>query len=311
MKENNETKRILQTLLVRQALTDEKANNAKASLSGIKGEAEFAHWLQLYGQFENITMRNLYLDFKRLCEMDFIIFSKNRWTTCEIKNTQGDIMIDGIQFTVNGKAWANHPMIQTRRATEILQDIARNMNAQVKIEPVLIYMNEHAHVKYFGSDDDHFNPTVLSRGQVRNYIFNLKNELQYQHYNAYNLEQLKQQILQYHSPSSYLDEYYKDIQYDQILRGMNCPHCRNYKLTLNYRTGKCHNCGKTSWKNMLLAHTIQEFQDIYRSTLLSASQIDQFIGGGISKRLIIDHLQKNHQVATKYSKKYYLGSSQD
>lgn len=301
-------KEILLTYLARNVLVKNVANKARRALSGIEGEADFARLVQEYTGFDQNVMHNLYLEFHSLCQIDNLILTNGVWYAVEVKNNVGEIVINGDRATVNGKEMGNHPYHQMRRALAILEDIAQRIDPTIVIVPVLVYINVNCHAVDVGSHDRNqfFTPKLLNRGQIRQYLFNLKRETKNNYYSANQLAEIKQKILQYHSPADYLKITYGDLQYDQVKLGLNCPKCRSFDLRLNHRAGECLSCGTKCWKRDLLEHAIKEFIRIYSGHYLTTGRIAWFTKGQLDSQLISRYLSNNFKVGPKNKKKFYL-----
>lgn len=302
----------LETFLSINALAHDVVNKAKAALSGIEGESEFARWLENYGDFGDCVMHNLYLEDESLCQIDCMYITEDRIYVFEIKNHRGDIEIHDHKILINGESKHNHPFDQVRRARNIAQNIAAKIDPRLEVVSVLIYINEHANVNYVGSyraedntSDNFLIPQIVTRCQLRNYIWTLCRKTEFSRYNTDRIESIKQQIMNYSSPKQYFNITFGNLQLDQIQGNLLCPNCKSPNLTISHKTGECRSCGRSYKKLELLIFAINVYWWVYKKEIFTPKEIYEFINGKLSYKYICKIVPKYYNLHGDAKRKHY------
>ncbi|WP_407928600.1 nuclease-related domain-containing protein [Alkalihalobacterium elongatum] len=124
-----------------------KDNNHLLKLEkGFTGELKFDKWLEDFS-LECLVLNDLLLEYNQtIFQFDTLILTKETIYIIEIKNYEGDFIIEGERWYTITKKEINNPLLQLKRSESLLHRIIKDYGYHFSIQSYLIFINPHFHL---------------------------------------------------------------------------------------------------------------------------------------------------------------------
>jgi hypothetical protein len=248
--------KILEVLNKRKPLSMEQLSTYRRLASGYAGEMKFA--ARLKKEFRNhcIPLFSLNLEVNGSeCQIDNLLIFQNVIFLLDIKNFEGDYVIDSNQWysALTGKERKN-PLHQLKRATIIFQDFLSKCYFQGTVDSSLVFVHPGFHLYQASPDHPIIFPSQLHRFIQR--LNNIPSQLDKRQ------DKLAKQLMHAHIPKSKHEEV-PTYGYNQLKRGIVCGECDGFMVFQHSRRLICQQCGVGEQVDRAVLRMIAEFHLLF------------------------------------------------
>lgn len=281
-------------------LDDHKMKRLYTLSKGFEGEHTVYQWLQNYGRGQLDLVTDYWFNHGKDMQVDLLVLLRNRWIVIEVKNYFGHFEYRNHECYLNGKLMSDNHFNQLAHRTKRLQHIANDFDNNIKVESVMVFIDEHCEVNISAEA-----PTrVIQRHQLRAFIQTLTNE---QEYHA------GSQKVIHHLEKYRVASPFQPIEIDgqkvarEFRRGLACSECRQFNINTSLLYLRCKSCGHEEYKKSAVQRMALELRYIYyyQPEKITSGIILEYCGGLISKRTIVRSLRSTYPLVNKSSKSYY------
>lgn len=142
----------------------------------------------------------------------------------------------------------NH-FIQLAHRTQRLQHIANELNSKIKVESVIVFIDEHCEV----SIESEISTKVIQRHQLKFYIESIT-KADHQGDRVPSINQIAEHIGKYQITSPFRPKLLSNArQYNELRKGINCAKCQSFNISIAYQSTRCHDCGHREYKKLVVS----------------------------------------------------------
>ncbi|WP_407272269.1 nuclease-related domain-containing protein [Radiobacillus sp. PE A8.2] len=287
---------ILRFLVKRMELSEKEVNYYRNLEQGYKGECIFDRWLdKLPDHF--IVLNDLLLEQNNtLFQLDSLLIIGNKLYLFEVKNFQGDFVIEDERWYTRAGNEIKDPLIQLHRSESLLRQLLQSLRLNFSIESYLIFIQPHFYLYKLRPDL----PIVFST-QLQNFFDALStNRLQSKS------EQYK--IIKYllanhieESPYTRLPNYY----YHQMRKGIICPECNAILLSCAKSFLLCKYCDFTEKVDDGVLRNVQEYKTLFVKQKVTVQSMFDWCDEVVTKRALRRVLVNNFTRSGEGRDAYY------
>ncbi|MER2064336.1 MAG: nuclease-related domain-containing protein, partial [Alkalibacterium sp.] len=280
--------KIMRSLNHRMELTQKQKNYYAYLEKGLEGERRFDTLIA------SLTIPNLYLqDILLKCngtyfQIDALMITKNVMYLFEIKNYEGEYMLDGTSLiNCTSKKEVLNPTLQLDRSKTLLKQLLNEQNLDIDLKAYVVFINQEFTL-YQSSQNEKF----LLPGRIKRFLKELDKEngrlSAAQYYCSDTL--CKQNLIE--NPFADLPNY----SYETIKKGLLCQKCFSEITRLTGRMVKCSNCQHSESTQATVLGHINEFALLFPEKELTTSAIYEWCSNTPSIYTIRLVLKRNFQV---------------
>ncbi len=264
--------KILEVLNKRKPLSMEQLSTYRRLASGYAGEMKFA--ARLKKEFRNhcIPLFSLNLEVNGSeCQIDNLLIFQNVIFLLDIKNFEGDYVIDSNQWysALTGKERKN-PLHQLKRATIIFQDFLSKCYFQGTVDSSLVFVHPGFHLYQASPDHPIIFPSQLHRFIQR--LNNIPSQLDKRQ------DKLAKQLMHAHLPKSKHEEV-PTYEYNQLKRGIVCGECDGFMgIGSTNRSLICQKCQAEEAVDSAVTRSVAEFHLLFPNEKITVSVIGKWCG---------------------------------
>lgn len=272
-------------------------------LNGYYGEDEFAEWLKEYGNPDWLVYRNIWLSKGYQGEIDFVIFTPNKWIMIEVKNYDNFVTLGENQSYIGDYLLDKNPVEQVQRTYGILKRIATENPFKPEVEAVLVFMNTHCKVV---RRDQCFGIPIYERTELRNFLQKLNTETQDAYFSQKQFNTVKDLVDKYRGQNPYETINLALCDFSKMSLGLTCGHCQGRELEIKHRFIHCNSCGYFESKSKTLVRMAKEYCLLYQKNEFTRQDIYNYIEGKIRLDGITKILSENFQRCPGRQREYYM-----
>ncbi|XJS10794.1 nuclease-related domain-containing protein [Aerococcaceae bacterium WGS1372] len=279
---------------------DDKANHRLYTLTkGFEGESMVYQWFQTYSEGKLNIIHDYWFNHGKDMQVDLLVIMNNRWVVIEVKNYFGHFEYRSHDCYLNGKIMGDNHFKQLGHRTQRLQHIASKLNSEIKVESVMVFINEHCEVDI----SSEITTKIVLRHQLRFFIQSLVNNQQ-----NFFVNKVIKHLEKYRVGSPF-----QPLRLDgqkvarEIRRGISCAKCNKFNTYPTYQYIRCRNCGHNEFKNKAIIRVALELRYLYyyQPTKITSQLLFEFCGESMSKRTIINSLANKFEYIKNGPKSYY------
>lgn len=270
---------------------------------GFEGEDTVYQWFQKYSDGQLKIVTDYWFNHGKDMQADLIVILNNRWIIVEVKNYYGCFEYRNHECFLNGKLMSDNYFNQLVHRTKRLQHIANEFNESIKVDSVIVFIDEHCEVN-IATDTS---IKIVQRHQLRAYIKSLVEE-QSREVKIVSKQKVIKHLDKFRVASPFqplIIEGQKGMA--EIRRGISCFNCKSLNTRMTYKNVCCQSCGKKELKHLAVTRTALEMRYIfyYDKSMITRRGIYDFCGGTISKSVITKAMSKKFCLVNKGRNSYY------
>lgn len=289
----------LDILQKRKALTKDQQNLLRHLNNGHEGEKHFFQMLQDHLQCDPIQLYDLHLKVGGSeCQIDSLLIFQHEILLFEIKNYQGDFLIDHNKWYKLPKREIKNPLHQLQRTELILKQFLHENNMPLTIQSHLVFINPEFHLYQASQNLPAIFPTQLKR-----FIYKLKNIPSERHKRHH---QFVQSLKNRHVKTSAFES---NILYDyqDLKKGITCEKCHGImEMYNNGQLMHCATCKNIDYANQSILKSINDFRTLFPEQKLTVKQISSWLGSDISDFRIRTVPSNNFKTEGKGKNTHYV-----
>jgi hypothetical protein len=260
---------ILEVLRKRKPLSREQQSSYQRLASGYEGEKKFAALLkaEFHNPYIPIFSLNLEVNGSE-CPLDCILIFQHQILILDIKNFQGDYLIENNQwYSVRGKVERKNPIHQLSRGKILFQDFLTKQYFSSTVDGSLVFVHSGFHLYQAP-----LNLPIVFPAQLQRFIqklYHIPVQLDARH------EKLAKQLMTAHLPKSRHEEL-PNYAYNQLKRGIICDVCNGFLELTNPRWLICPKCRKKEPTDSAVIRSVAEFHLLFPEERITVSMIDHW-----------------------------------
>ncbi len=287
----------LRLLNSRLSLSEEKKAAFWSIVKGFKGEEAFD---ELSGQlFDNyLVVNDLFLKHNNtFFQLDTLIIAADTIYLFEIKNYEGDYLIENDLWYSIPKTEIKNPLLQLARSESLFRQLISDLGFSHSIKSYLVFINPQ-----FTLYQVPLNMPIIFPTQLKRFFENLKIN--------------KKKINDRHFKLAYLlqschvrDNYPLQIpnyNYNELLKGMSCNTCHSIINKETDRTVECGKCGRSEKIEDAILRSIEEFSFLFPDKKITTNTIYDWCKTIKSKKTIRKVLSKHFILHGHMHSSYYV-----
>ncbi|WP_286166060.1 nuclease-related domain-containing protein [Peribacillus frigoritolerans] len=256
--------RILRSLNARMNLPAKDKNHFDYLKNGFEGELMFDEWMTDKAH-NGLILNDLLLETNRsLYQIDSLYISSNKIFLLEVKNYEGDYVMEGDQWFSSSKLEIKNPIHQLKRSELLFRRLLHEHHFSFSVAAYLVFINPE-----FQLYQTPLNLPIIFPSQLNRFADTLEkksNPLKESH------SALAHKLLSLHqddSPYSRLPNY----SYDQLNKGILCPKCYSFYTSLTKMRLICKNCKGLEGQQSAVLRSIEEFKILFPKSSITTNQI--------------------------------------
>lgn len=275
---------LLRSINGRMQVSKKVENQIYSLEKGYTGEVMFdQHFGNL--SFNCLIINDLLLETSNtLYQIDSLLISQHKIHIFEVKNFEGDYLLEGDRLhTLSGMEIKN-PLIQLSRSVSLFRQLLQHQRMNFTVEGHLVFINPDFYLYHASPDLPIIFPTQLDR-----FIKQLNNQpskVVEKHH------EFGKKLLALHipfSPYSLLPEY----SYDRMKKGILCPNCRAFMKCQGQHILICEECYFIEKMESAILRCVKEFSLLFPDKKITTSAIFEWCTIIKSKNTIRKILQAN------------------
>jgi hypothetical protein len=276
----------------------EQTSDFKRLSRGYQGEVQFAELLDKELHQPCIPIFDLRLKvFGSECQFDCLLMFQQYIHLFEVKNFQGDYIIDGDRwFSRLTMEERKNPLFQLRRSDLLLRDFLAKQPFNVGVESHVVFVNPEFYLYQAPPDSP-----IIFPGQQQRYTQEL-NQTQCQLHQQHH--RLADQLKAGHIPKS-THEQFPEYEYDQLKKGIVCTSCDGFMEKVSQRRLLCPFCGLHETVEDAVIRTVKEFRLLFPERPIKVSAIQNWSNHVLSDNNIRTCLDKYVPLLNKGRSSYY------
>jgi hypothetical protein len=289
--------KIMRSLKVRMNLEAKEANYYLNLEKGFKGEQKFDEWIESLSP-NGLVLHDLLLECNNtIFQMDSLFISSKTIYLFEVKNYEGDYVIEADRWYSLSRSEIKNPLLQLQRNESLLRRVLQELGFDFSVDSYVIFVNPE-----FQLYNATLNLPIIFPTQLHRFMGKLKkapSELKDTH------SKLAEKLLSLHltdTPYFRLPTY----QYDQLKKGITCPFCHELYTTFHKSNLVCNACGGKEMYHTAVLRSVEEFRLLFPNKKISTNHIYEWCSIIKAKKtiqkILSDHFKKEGY--GKYS--YYI-----
>ncbi|KHF40122.1 nuclease-related domain-containing protein [Halalkalibacter okhensis] len=290
---------IFRSLRQRMSLTAKEESYYVNLEKGYQGEKEFdKQFVPL--PFSKLVLNDLLLECNHtIFQIDSLFMTSNTIYLFEIKNYEGDFLIEADRWYSNKKVEIKNPLLQLQRNESLLRRLLQDLRCSYSIEPYLIFINPE-----FQLYQSPLNSSIVFPAQINRFMAKLnKNTSTIKEPHKQLSKQLQSMHLDDH-PYTRLPSY----AYENLKKGIPCPHCQTFYKTYNKVRLLCHVCHNHESIETAVLRSAEEFKKLFPEKKITTNAITDWCDIIKSKKTISRILSKNFKHIGHGKTSYYINN---
>ncbi|WP_409253241.1 nuclease-related domain-containing protein [Bacillus sp. SCS-153A] len=256
-------------LKVYKSLDSRKKLNAKekqyfAGLEkGFNGEKLFDQWLEPVLEDRILLPDMQFMPNSTFVQIDTILLTSKLIYSFEVKNYEGDHMLEGDELLRTDGTDTKNPILQLKRNEPVLRKILDNLGCKIPIRSIAVFVNPSFYLYNAPVDLPIIYPTQLKR-----FIEKLN-------YTPSFLKKTHTELAKNLISSTVAENPYvqlPDYRYDELRKGIVCPDCGRFYGEYVRSTLTCSSCGGRENAYSAVLRTIEEFKLLFPDDKITISR---------------------------------------
>ncbi|RTR31497.1 NERD domain-containing protein [Robertmurraya yapensis] len=277
---------ILRALSPRKNLTEKEKQYYVGLEKGYEGEVKFDKLMETH--LKDISFLNdlLLEQNNSLFQIDSLGCSKDGLYLFDIKNFEGDFIVDGETWKTTNGTEIKNPYHQLTRCDTLLRRYLLERKYNIPIKPYLIFINPH-----FTLYNAPQNPAIILPTQLEKFIEKLQMDTSNP---GTKYTKLVEHILSDTRPS-YPNSNLPKYEYSELRKGIFCCKCGTsiYPVLNKYGKLACNSCSYTESVEVAVLRSVKEFKLLLPERKVTSSGIYEWCNGVITYRTLLRILKKN------------------
>ncbi|MEQ2527484.1 nuclease-related domain-containing protein [Bacillaceae bacterium CLA-AA-H227] len=286
-------------LSTRNSLTEKEYQYYSHLEKGFEGEKKFDELADIYLK-DMLFLKDLLLEQNNShFQMDSLGCSKDGLYLFDIKNFEGDFIIEGDTWKTTTGIEIKNPYHQLTRCLGLLKKYLLERKSNISIKAFLIFINPQFTLYQASPTPEIILPTQLDRFLQK---LQMDTSNPGTRYNKL-IETILSDKLS-HYPNSNIPRY----EYSELLKGVFCLECRQVMIPLIGRRGKlvCSECAKMESIESIILRSVKEYKVLFPERKVTTMGMYDWCNGTIGEKTIQRHLQKNFSRSSRGKFSYYI-----
>ena len=285
----------------RNAIPEEAKDEFTRLKSGLEGEQTILDYIKQYGEPHWKVLQNIWFDHYGKFEVDCMLLTDKRIYLFEVKNYTGHYVFQNSQCSCNGRKIGHNAINQAQKSYINFQKILRQNQLNIPVTGALIFTGIDCEITVHDEVDD---LKIVTRNQLRNFIWQIRNNERNYSKSRIDIEYLKQILENHEINNPFLPEPISDETSFLLKKGIRCSQCNSFELDTSKVYVSCK-CGMHEPRENVIVRTICEYGVIHFEKDLVTTDIVEFFNGDYSRGTIIKYLNKYFvQISTGRHIKY-------
>ncbi|WP_010281836.1 nuclease-related domain-containing protein [Bacillus timonensis] len=287
--ENTELE-LFRTIQVRKRIGEKDENNYKYLEKGWLGEKQFD---QLFLTLTNecLILNNLLFEVNNTqLQIDSLLITSKEIIIFEVKNFEGDIVIDGNRWHLPSGKEIKNPLIQFSRCESLFRQLLEELRFTLSVESKLEFINP----EFYLYEAPVKAPFVFHAQLGR--LFKKLDTLAAGSLPGGHL-QLAEKLVSLHikdTPYKRLPVY----NYEELEKGIVCMRGCSFMVVASQNYLVCLNCGDLEHKESAVLRSVKEFRLLFPERKNTTSQVTEWCGVISSRLTIRKYLLKEYKLVT-------------
>ncbi|WP_164667564.1 nuclease-related domain-containing protein [Virgibacillus doumboii] len=256
--------RILELLNTRMKLTDKDRGHYIRLKKGYEGEVQFDNLTEKL-QCECLILNDLLLEVNSTTfQIDSLMIFQRLIRFYEVKNLEGDYYCESDKIYRKPRKEIINPLHQLSRSESLLRQLFSSLGTNPSIESSVVFINPKFTLYQAPLDKPIIFPTQIERHM--NQLNSQTSKLTNKHKN------LADQLIALNikdSPFKQLPPY----DYDQLRKGITCPKCHSFSVTVDSRKCVCQYCGHAELVGDAVMRSVEEFKILFPDEKITTNVI--------------------------------------
>ncbi|MBD8069095.1 nuclease-related domain-containing protein [Bacillus sp. PS06] len=288
--------KLLRFIKARMDFDSKAESNYQILEKGYRGEREFDNLMVDFS--ENLLVLNdLLLEYNgTLFQIDSLMISSNSIYLFEVKNFEGDYLIENDTWYSPSKSEIKNPLLQLQRTESLIRRLLKELRCHIPIETYLFFVNPE-----FQLYQTPQNAPIVFPSQHKRFI---KKNTSKQVTLKDSHSKLAQQLLSLNiieSPYSRLPEF----DFDTLDKGISCTSCQSLDTFLVKTKLICKHCGCKEDYSSAVLRSVDEFKLLFPNLKLTTNQIHEWCNTSKAKKTIRKILANNFKKRGRSVSSYY------
>ncbi|WP_456275022.1 nuclease-related domain-containing protein [Bacillus sp. AK031] len=261
-KESDEL-RIYKSLNSRKNLSTKEKHYYAGLDKGFIGEKRFDDWLEPVLDNRILLPDMQYMPNTTYVQIDTILLTSKLIYLFEVKNFEGDHILEGDNFYRTDGSDVKNPILQLKRNEPVFRTILQGLGYNLPIKSFAVFVNPRFHLYNAPKDLPIIYPTQQDR-----FIKNLKQNPSFIKRPQTELAQKLISKTTAKNPYAQLPEY----RYDELRKGIICPRCGEFYVHYVRSTLTCNQCGGRESAHSAVLRSLEEFKLLFPDRKITISQ---------------------------------------
>ncbi|NHM33764.1 nuclease-related domain-containing protein [Neobacillus terrae] len=283
----SELLRVLKLLNMRMKLSSEDEKYYLNLEKGFEGELKFD---LLTGELQNdcFILNDLLLDVNNTrFQIDTVIIFQETVYLFEVKNYEGEFRYeDGNLYTSSGKEIKN-PLDQLKRTKSMFRQLLQTLGFHYNIDTYVIFI--HPEFTFFQAPQG---PPFILPTQLNRFMKKLNTKSSYLNSTH---RKLADKLLSLHLDES-LFARLPVYDYQQLKKGIFCPKCSSFSVSIDRYLITCIECGFTEIVETTVLEAAKEYKLLFPERKITTNEIYEWCGRSFHKKRISRILAKNYKI---------------
>jgi len=289
---------VLESLSRRGEFSNDEQSTLKRLSAGYEGELNFYTILKENLKVKPIQLFDLQIHVNGSeCQIDALLIFENELIVCEVKNYQGDFIINnGDWFTLTNQEIRN-PLHQLSRTKVLLQQYLKKHNLSFTVKEFIIFVHPEFHLYQAP-----LNTPIIFPPQINRFMNQLKNIPCKLHNKHKNLEKLLTTNHQSHSSHSILPDY----NYTSLRKGIICKKCNGDMEEVGRKYSICLQCSSREEYDQAIKRNIKDFSCLFPDKKVNVKEVSDWLDHKTSSFRIRTHLSRKFTLVNSGRSSYYV-----
>ncbi len=266
---------VLEILLKRRELSNAEQKSLNRLASGYEGEVQFYKMLKQKLHNNPIKLFNVHLKVNGSeCQIDALLIFQNEIIFFEVKNYQGDFILEGDHWYTLSKQEIRNPLHQLSRTELLLQQFLTMHNLSLKVRSLVIFM--HPEFQLYQTPLDI--PAVF-HPQLKHFLNQLQNipcSIEKRH------EQIAKLLTSKHESSSAFESVL-DYDYESLQKGVFCEKCSGTMNESGLKYMLCSQCLCLEDYSRAILRNIKDLHTLFPNKKITVNIVCEWLNHLISK----------------------------
>ena len=264
---------------------------------GYTGELKFDQWIEPISN-DYLILNDLLLESNNTnFQIDSLVITSHAVYLFEIKNYEGDFIIEGERWYTLPRLEIKNPLFQLQRNETLFRRLLHELGFNSSIESYLIFVNPE-----FQLYQTPLNSSIIFPSQLNRFLDKMKTRISKLKETQ---SKLAEQLLSMHLNEKRffrLPEY----DYNKLQKGIICPNCLSFYTTFIKTNLVCSSCGNRENYETAVLRNVAEFNILFPDEKITTNKIHEWCGIIKSRITIWNILSKKFTLVGHGSSSHYI-----